>query len=113
VNLLEESQFALNFLEPFSNCGIRFHSYLNLRIEKSTTFPQSLRFSAKILRRFRYFSPVWTVGRVISFRSRFKVLTYVMMVEGRVGYSQGTKEPGSQEILRLQAKYLSRLMPFS
>ena len=42
VNILEESQFALNFLEPFSNCGISFHSYLNFRIENSgmsdTTF---------------------------------------------------------------------------
>jgi hypothetical protein len=52
VDIIEESQFALNFLVPFSNCGISFHSYLNFRIEKrgmsATTFPQSLRFSASV-----------------------------------------------------------------
>ena len=37
----------------------------------------------------------------------------VAIVRGRVGYSRGTWEPGSQEILGPQAKYLAGVTPFS
>ena len=59
VNILEESQLALNFPEPFSNCGIRLITRSQEKCRMSATkFPQSLRFSAKILCRFHNLSHV-------------------------------------------------------
>ena len=69
ISLFVSFVFELGYIFPQSHdmCRISFKSYLNFRIERAGC-PQSLRFSARIPRRYHDFSHVWPcVKRAYSF----------------------------------------------